>query len=90
MNITLYLDSGMVAYLPDRHLIRDMGETVHIMSENGDMIVLRLSEQNGKRGRIKLDKKVKLLNFLEDVIGEADIIEYKPFEIITVGINKAE
>jgi alpha-mannosidase len=58
------------------------------MSEKGDMVVVRLSEQNGKRGRIKLGKKVKLLNFLEDVEGETDIIEYKPFEIVTIGIEK--
>ncbi len=58
------------------------------MSEKGDMVVVRLSEQNGKRGRIKLGKKVKLLNFLEDVEGETDVIEYKPFEIVTVGIEK--
>lgn len=56
-------------------------------SENGKMIVLRLSEQDGKRGRICLDKKVKLLNMLEDAEGETDVIEYKPFEIITIGIE---
>ena len=58
------------------------------LSEKGDMVVVRLSEQNGKRGRIKLDSKVKLLNFLEDVEGETDVIEYKPFEILTIGIEK--
>ena len=57
------------------------------MSENGKMIVIRLSEQNGKRGAIKLGGKVKLLNMLEDVIGETDTVEYKPFEIITIGIE---
>ena len=56
-------------------------------SENGKMIVVRLSEQDGKRGRIRLDKKVKLLNMLEDIEGETDVIEYKPFEIITIGIE---
>lgn len=56
-------------------------------SENGKMIVVRLSEQDGKRGRIRLDKKVKLLNMLEDAEGETDVIEYKPFEIITIGIE---
>lgn len=56
-------------------------------SENGKMIVVRLSEQDGKRGRIRLDKKVKLLNMLEDTEGETDVIEYKPFEIITIGIE---
>ncbi len=51
------------------------------------MTVIRLSEQDGTRGRIKLDKKVKLLNMLEEVEGETDIIEYKPFEIITIGVE---
>lgn len=55
-------------------------------SEDGKMTVIRLCEQDGKRGEIKLSKKVKLLNMLEDVEGEADTIAYKPFEIITIGI----
>lgn len=55
-------------------------------SENGSMTVIRLCEQDGKRGEIKLSRKVKLLNMLEDVEGETDIIEYKPFEIVTIGI----
>ncbi len=57
-------------------------------SEDGSMTVIRLSEQDGKRGKIHLDKKVKLLNMLEEVQAETDVIEYKPFEIITVGIDK--
>lgn len=57
-------------------------------SENGKMTVIRLSEQNGTRGKIQLDKKVKLLNMLEDVEGETDVLEYKPFEILTIGIDK--
>ena len=57
------------------------------LSEDGTMIVVRLSEQNGRRGKIKLDGKVKLLNFLEDVVDEVDAIEYKPFEIVTIGIK---
>ncbi len=57
-------------------------------SEDGSMTVIRLSEQDGKRGKIHLDKKVKLLNMLEEVQNETDVIEYKPFEIITVGIDK--
>ncbi len=56
--------------------------------ENGKMTVIRLSEQNGTRGKIQLDKKVKLLNMLEDVEGETDALEYKPFEILTIGIDK--
>lgn len=58
------------------------------LSENGRMAVIRLSEQNGTRGTIKLDKPVKLLNMLEDVQEEIDTIEYKPFEIITIGIEE--
>ena len=57
------------------------------MSEKGNMIVVRLSEQNGRRGKIKLGGEVKLLNFLEDVIAETDTVEYKPFEIVTIGIE---
>lgn len=55
-------------------------------AEDSDMTVIRLSEQNGTRGQIKLDKRVKLLNMLEEVIGEVDTISYKPFEIITIGV----
>ena len=57
-------------------------------SEDGSMIVFRLSEQNGKRGRIMLKNKARLLNMLEEIEGETDVIEYKPFEIITIGILK--
>lgn len=57
------------------------------MSEDGKMIVIRLSEQNGRRGKIKLAGKVKILNMLEDAIGEATTLEYSPFEILTVGIE---
>ena len=55
-------------------------------SEDGTMTVLRLSEQNGGRGIIKLGRKVKLLNMLEEIQGETDEISYKPFEIITIGV----
>ncbi len=57
------------------------------LSEDGKMKVIRLSEQNGKRGEIQLDKKVKLLNMLEDTIDEIDTIQYAPFEIITIGVD---
>lgn len=56
-------------------------------AENGNMTVIRLSEQNGARGSIKLDKKVKIINMLEDEELETDVIEYKPFEIITIGVE---
>ncbi len=57
-------------------------------SEDGSMAVARLSEQNGERGSIKLDKKVRLLNMLEETQCETDVIEYSPFEIITIGFEK--
>lgn len=55
-------------------------------SEDGSMTVIRLSEQDGKRGKIKLSKPVKLLDMLENEVGKTDVIEYKPFEIITLGV----
>lgn len=55
-------------------------------SEDGSMTVIRLSEQDGKRGKIKLSKPVKLLDMLENEIGKTDVLEYKPFEIITLGV----
>ncbi len=58
-------------------------------SEDGSMAVIRLSEQNGNRGIITLDKPVKLLNMLEEEIAPAtNVIEYSPFEILTIGIEK--
>lgn len=57
-------------------------------AEDGSMTVIRLSEQDGRRGTIRLDKKVKLLNMLEEVQGETDVIEYNPFEIITIGVEE--
>ncbi len=57
------------------------------LSENGKYIVIRLCEQNGARGVIKLPEEVTLLNLIEDEIGKTDKIEYSPFEIITLGIG---
>jgi len=56
-------------------------------SEDGKMTVIRLSEQDGRRGKIKLKNTVKLLNMLEEVEKEIDVIEFKPFEIITIGVE---
>ena len=55
-------------------------------SESGEMTVIRLSEQDGRRGTIKLDRKVKVLNLLEEIQSETDEINYTPFEIITIGM----
>ena len=57
------------------------------LSEDGSMLVLRLSEQDGRRGTVTFPEKVKLLNLLEDVEGEAETVPVKPFEIVTVGVS---
>ena len=56
------------------------------LSEDGKMVVVRLTETEGHRGTLRLPKKVRLLNMLEDEEGESDRIAYKPFEILTIGI----
>ena len=56
------------------------------LSEDGSQLIVRLSEQNGARGKVKLPMTVKLLNMLEDVEGETDTVTYHPFEIITLGV----
>ncbi len=56
------------------------------LSEDGKMVVVRLTETEGHRGTLRLPKKVRLLNMLEDEEGESDCIAYKPFEILTIGI----
>lgn len=56
------------------------------LSEDGKIVVVRLTETEGHRGTLRLPKKVWLLNMLEDEEGESDCIAYKPFEILTIGI----
>ncbi len=55
-------------------------------SEKDETVIVRLSEQDGTRGVLKFPKPVKVMNMLEDVLYETDTLEYKPFEIITIGI----
>ena len=57
------------------------------ISEKGNIIVVRLSEQDGKSGTLKFPKPVTILNMLEEEIGVSDTVDYKPFEIFTIGIN---
>ena len=56
------------------------------LSEDGRSLILRLSEQDGKRGRIRLGRTVRMMNLLEDVTGETDTVEYRPFEILTLAL----
>ncbi len=55
-------------------------------SEDGKSIVVRLSEQDGRRSMLRFPEKVRLLNMLEDAEGEATEIQVRPFEILTLGI----
>ena len=72
-----------------RRAIKDSGLWLQSckLSEREDMLVLRLSEQDGGRKRIVFPERVKTLNMLEDPEGEATEIEVRPFEIVTVGIG---
>ena len=56
------------------------------LSEDGELLILRLSEQDGRRGCLRFPGRVKLLNMLEDAEGESDTVAYHPFEIVTVGV----
>lgn len=57
------------------------------LSEDGKSVVIRFSEQNGRRGRISLPRKVTLMNMLEDREKEVQEIPYTPFEIITLALE---
>lgn len=57
------------------------------LSEDKTMIVLRLSEQDGIRGKLKFPQEVKVLTMLEDVEKTVTELAYNPFEIITIGIS---
>lgn len=57
------------------------------LSEDGTHIIFRLSEQNGRRGSLKLPCTMKCMNMLEDIEGETDTLSYHPFELITLGME---
>ena len=56
------------------------------LSEDGRMLVFRLSEQDGRRCAVDFPAPVTLLNMLEDPEGEARQISVRPFEIVTFGV----
>jgi len=53
------------------------------LSEDGSGIIVRLSEQDGRRGEISPGKVVRT-NMLEDEAEETDRVVYRPFEIVTL------
>ena len=56
-------------------------------AEDSDAVIVRLCEQDGKRGQFTLPKPVKTMNLLEEVQQETDTISYHPFEILTFAIS---
>lgn len=58
------------------------------LGEDGKSLIVRLSEQDGRRGKLKLSKEVQPVDFLEDPCGEkTTVIQYNPFEIICFKIE---
>ena len=62
------------------------------LSEDGKLLVLRLSEQDGGRKLVQFPEKVRVLNMLEDAFENEyiDNIPVSPFEILTVGLPMKE
>ncbi len=56
------------------------------LSENSQYVVIRLSEQNGKRGILRNIGEFTVMDMTEKAEYTADAYAYKPFEIITLGI----
>lgn len=53
-------------------------------SEDGKKTICRLVETDGRRGKIKLQRTVTVTDLLERPLYETDILEFKPFEIVTI------
>ncbi|MCD7828342.1 MAG: alpha-mannosidase, partial [Clostridiales bacterium] len=63
------------------------------LSENGEYVVVRLSEQNGSRGLFALNSgntEFTLMNMLEDPEETVCEYSYTPFEIFTIGIKNKD
>lgn len=57
-------------------------------SEDGEMMIMRLTEQDGCRGKISFPFPVTVTNLLEDRTTETDTVSYGPFEMLTVAIPR--
>lgn len=57
------------------------------LSENSEYVIIRLSEQNGKRGTINGFGDFTVMDMTEKPEYTTDKYEFKPFEIITLGIS---
>lgn len=58
------------------------------LSEDGNSIIIRLSEQNGKRGTLTDLGEFAVTDMLEQVEYVTNAYNYTPFEILTIAINK--
>ena len=58
-------------------------ETIKL-SENEENVIIRLSEQNGKRGTLRNIGTFTVTDMLENPEYTTDAYKYKPFEIITI------
>ena len=57
------------------------------LSENSEYVIIRLSEQDGKRGILKNIGTFTVMDMIENPEYDAEEYSYKPFEIITIGIK---
>lgn len=61
------------------------------LSEDKKSIILRVTEQNGTRGKIILPIKVQPVNLLEEATtSQTNVIEYSPFEIISFALSNID
>ena len=58
------------------------------LSEDGDNIIIRLSEQNGKRGMLSGIGTFTVTDMLERAEYSTDTYNYRPFEIFTISLDK--
>lgn len=60
------------------------------LSEDGSRVVLRLTEADGRRGKLHLPFEADVMNMLEDISEHTDTISYHPFEILTLGVKLSD
>ena len=60
------------------------------LSENGKQVIFRLSEQDGRRGTLSLGRKMIKMNLLEEPVEQIETLSYRPFELITLALNREE
>lgn len=60
------------------------------LSEDGTKVIIRLAEQNGRRGTLADIGQFDVVDMTEKYLYSAVEYKYKPFEIITIAINASE